>query len=202
MSDAVHDPAAPQPLISAPSPARRAGLSAAMSQLTLLRQQGRPAELAQACSQVAHWLCQNGDALSAVQYLQEALHWNSRVGSGGAAARADLLCRLAEMACEAADWQDRGADDEPTAARADRGPARDLAREAVMLPDGSADAPWTAKLLLRCAEVLERCGEHADALRLQTRALNLCGHHQPDAMTGERAARPGAHLMPAPRQLM
>ena len=48
-----------------------------------------------------------------------------------------------------------------------------LAFEAICLAGQATDPCWEIKVLLRVSEVLDRCGDHDDAISLQTRALAL-----------------------------
>ena len=41
----------------------------------------------------------------------------------------------------------------------------------------AADPHWEIKVLLRASDVLGRCGDHDDAVTLQTRAMELMVRH-------------------------
>jgi hypothetical protein len=93
---------------------------------------------------------------------------------GATDSRADLSCALAEVATNVAELAEaRG---EPNhAVRAARDRARDHAFEAAGLAAHTTDPQWEIKLLLRASDVLDRCGDHDDAVHLQHRALVLMG---------------------------
>jgi hypothetical protein len=73
--------------------------------------------------------------------------------------------------------------------------ARDHAFEAAALARQASDAHWEVKVLLRVSDVLDRCGDHDDAISLQTRALTLMSHEA--SGFGDLAAEPGAQPLRA-----
>lgn len=111
----------------------------------------------------------------ALDYMQQALRW-AHV-SGGLALRVDLLCELAELAVATADAI---LAPEGPEARAAYECARDHAFEAARLAVHAADAQWEIQALLRISDALDRCGDHDDAITLQTRALTLISR-RPDS---------------------
>jgi len=60
----------------------------------------------------------------------------------------------------------------------------------------AADPHWEIKVLLRASDALDRCGDHDDAITMQTRAMALMMRH-PDVADsiadGQSAA--AAHVM-------
>ena len=62
-------------------------------------------------------------------------------------------------------------------ARNARDLARDMAFEAARVATHASDAHWEIKVLLRASDVLDRCGDHDDAITLQTRAMELMVRH-------------------------
>ena len=63
------------------------------------------------------------------------------------------------------------------ATRAARELARDMAFEAARVAAHAADPHWEIKVLLRASDALDRCGDHDDAITLQTRAMSLMARH-------------------------
>lgn len=185
-------------------PARDA-LARALQQLTLAETVTgpcQPAALCQALTEVARALSTLHAYGQAESHLAQALRWAVVMGSADNCA--DLHCALAEVATLAAElavahnelpaavhhWQDR---------------ARDHAFEAAGLAAHVTDPHWEVKLLLRASDVLDRCGDHDDAVLLQQRALVLMGLHNPDLpadTSSTRAAAPTAWRSTAPSQLM
>ena len=185
-------------------PARDA-LARALQQLTLAETVTgpcQPAALCQALTEVARALSALHAYGQAESHLAQALRWAVVMGSADNCA--DLHCALAEVTTHAAElavahnelpaavhhWQDR---------------ARDHAFEAAGLAAHVTDPHWEVKLLLRASDVLDRCGDHDDAVLLQQRALVLMGLHNPDLpadTSSTRAAAPTAWRSTAPSQLM
>lgn len=127
----------------------------------------------------------------AIDYMQQALRWTHAVG--GVDQRVQLLCELAELACSAAEGC--GMSDSHDAHTA-RECARDRAFEAARIAIHAADAHWEVRVLLRVSDVLDRCGDHDDAIALQTRALTLISQH-PDVVLD-----PASPVSTAPARLM
>ena len=50
---------------------------------------------------------------------------------------------------------------------------RERASEVAGLASGVSDPEWEVKVLLRISDVLDRCGDHGDAVELQSRAMRL-----------------------------
>lgn len=106
-------------------------------------------------------------------YLAQALRWGAMMG--GHDLLADLQCAMAEVASNAGDLaQNQG--DRP-ASRIARERARDHAYEAARLARLVSDPQWETRVLMRASDVLDRCGDHDDAVLLQQRAMVLMGLH-------------------------
>lgn len=188
----------------ADGPARDA-LRLAMRQLSeaeARHDSGMPAALCHALTEVARALAGLHAYSPAESYLAQALRWAGVMG--GPDLRADLQCALAEVATNAADLAQLRGERGPDGRRA-RDRARDHAFEAVRLAGQATDPHWEVKLLLRASDVLDRCGDHDDAVLLQQRALELMGLHQPD-LPADDGGRPtvgaDALQLTAPAALM
>lgn len=117
----------------------------------------------------------------AEQHLALALHGAAQLG--GCDLVADLHCAWAEVATNAADLAD--VQDDAARREAARDRARDHAFEAASLARRATDPNWELRLVLRASDVLERCGDHDDAMQLQQRALQLMGMAGADAASGD-----------------
>ena len=148
---------------------------------------GRPAALCHALTEAARAFAGLQAYSPAESYLAQALRWAGVMG--GPDLQADLQCALAEVATNAADLaQQRGQPGSGGQRVRDR--ARDHAFEAARLAGRTTDPHWEVKLLLRASDVLDRCGDHDDAVLMQRRALRLMGLHDPElpANDGDRPA--------------
>lgn len=152
----------------------------------------RPAEMAQAHAQVGRCYKALAAWPTARSYLEQGVRWAHAAGSVDLAV--DLTCDLAEVACSAAEAQ--AAVDE-AAAHVLQEAARDHAFEAARMAGQSTDPHWEVKVLLRVSETLDRCGDHDDAIALQTRALTLITHEASgqDLHAAHEPARAPALLM-------
>jgi hypothetical protein len=110
----------------------------------------------------------------AMDFMRQALRWSYALG--GVDQQVDLLCEIAELSCAAAEDAE-GADDPERHARTARECARDMAFEAARVAAHAADPYWEIKVLLRASDALDRCGDHDDAITLQTRAMSLMVRH-------------------------
>lgn len=169
----------------------RVALDLAVRRLDAAEQQRDPIEMTEALAGLSRCYRSLAAWSPALDYMQQALRW-AHV-AGGLALRVDLLCELAELAVSTADAI--LAPDGPEA-RAAHECARDHAFEAARLALHAADAQWEIQVLLRVSDVLDRCGDHDDAITLQTRALTLISQNP------ERAATPQVPQVAAPSQLM
>ena len=160
---------------------RRATASLDVAELT-----GSPFAMSHALAEVARCHRDLQAAASAEAYFEAAVRWARFSGSTDHVA--DLLCDLADVSVRVALERDLQAlqppepaadGDEapgrPTGGHAARERARDHAFEASQMASRVSDPAWEARLLLRVGEVLERCGDHADAQQMQLRALNRMG---------------------------
>lgn len=148
---------------------------------------GKPAALCHALTETARAFAGLQAYSPAESYLAQALRWAGVMG--GPDLQADLQCALAEVATNAADLaQQRGQPGSGGQRVRDR--ARDHAFEAARLAGRTTDPHWEVKLLLRASDVLDRCGDHDDAVLMQRRALRLMGLHDPElpANDGDRLA--------------
>lgn len=136
------------------------------------------------------------------QHLAQALRWAAQLG--GCDLVADLHCAWAEVASNAGDLADARDDSAGCAAARDR--AREHAFEAARLARRATDPNWELRLVLRASDVLERCGDHDEAMQLQQRALQLMGMAGADTAPGDddfSAALPvGALAQSAPNAKM
>ena len=202
--DLSHPPSCADGDALAGGPARDA-LVRAMQQLTLagaMTGTCQPAGLCQTLTEVADALCTLHAYGPAESYLARALQWAVVMRSTDT--RGDLHCALAEMAANAAELAEaRGAAPAEINHWQDR--ARDHAVEAAGLAGHATDPHWELKLLLRASDVLDRCGDHDDAVHLQQRVQVLMGPIKPDLPTDASALGAGAPATwrsTAPSQLM
>ena len=190
----------------ADGPARDA-LRVAMRQLSEAEARndaGRPAALCHALTEAARAFAGLQAYSPAESYLAQALRWAGVIG--GPDLQADLQCALAEVATNAADLAQQQGQSGPEGQRApDRARARDHAFEAARLAGRTSDPHWEVKLLLRASDVLDRCGDHDEAVLMQRRALELMGLHHLElpANDGDRPALGNDALqLTAPAALM
>lgn len=183
-----------EPLALAPAlpygPARVA-LDLAVRRLDEAEARREPAAMSEALAGIARCYRAVSAWAAALDYMQQALRW-AHV-SGGSDQIVELMCELAELA--ASTGEAMSSPDRPEA-RAARDCARDHAFEAARVAVHAADPEWEIKVLLRIADVLDRCGDQADAIDLQTRALSLMSR-RPEPTDGLRVPP-----LPAPPQLM
>lgn len=148
--------------------AARAALCEAAAALDRAERQAQPLPMSLALTQVARCLRALQAPGPAESYLERALAWARLLGAADAAV--DILCLLAETSCAIAE---RCAIDGTTQRHAALERTRDRAFEAVALAGHVADAQWEVAVLLRISDVLDRCGDHDDAVQLQSRAMGL-----------------------------
>jgi tetratricopeptide (TPR) repeat protein len=101
-------------------------------------------------------------------YLERALAWARTLGAADQAV--EILCLLAETSCSLAELYQQ---DDSRRSHAALERTRDWAFEATGLAGHVADPQWEIKVLLRISDVLDRCGDHDDAVQLQSRAMRL-----------------------------
>jgi hypothetical protein len=163
-------------LLDRPLEAPREALRRACASLDLAELTGHPFTMSQALAEVGRCYHALEIETSAEAHLGNAVRWARLAGSNDHLA--DLLCELAESAARVADQHCRGGENTAgcrTAGHAARDRARDHAFEASQLAGRLSDASCEARLLLRVSDVLEQCGDRADAIQMQMRALNLMG---------------------------
>jgi tetratricopeptide (TPR) repeat protein len=151
-----------------PSGPVREALRLSVRQLEVAELQQQPAQMCQALAQVGRCYGALQAWAPAESYLLQALRWSHTLGAQDMGV--ELLCDLAEVTCSAAD---SAQPDDRRGVHAARERARDHAFEAAALAALATDPHWEVKVLLRVSDVLDRCGDHDDAISLQTRALAL-----------------------------
>lgn len=119
----------------------------------------------------------------AQSHLAQALRWATVMGSIDQCA--DLNCALAEVSTSATEQSKAyGASANDLSPARER--CRDLALEAARLAPLTADPHFEMRVLLRASDVLDRCGDHDEAVQLQQQVLLLMGLHQlDDEATGD-----------------
>ena len=160
------------------SPARTA-LRQAAAALDKAERYKHPLEMCLALAQMAR--CYRGlQALGpAERYLEQALAWSHTLGAIDQSV--EILCLLAETSCSLIELHAR---DDSNRRHAALERTRDRAFEITGLASGVSDPEWEIKVLLRISDVLDRCGDHDDAVELQARAMRL--------MYGDRVAPDGS----------
>jgi tetratricopeptide (TPR) repeat protein len=172
---ATHEEPRDQPA-EAPTPSdgpARAALELAVRRLDYAEQDREPASMSDALAGIARCYRTLGAYPTAMDFMHQALRWSYALG--GVDQRVELLCELAELSCEAADAA-YGDDGERQRGLA-RDCARDMAFEGARVAAQTADPHWEIKVLLRASDVLDRCGDHDDAITMQTRAMTLMVRH-------------------------
>lgn len=171
-----------------PSVARTALREAAQA-LDIAERYQHPLEMCLALAQVARCYRALQAHEAAETYLGQALRWAHTLGAADQAV--EILCLLAETGCALAEQAGR-ADSRRAHAALER--TRDRVFEAAGLAARVADPQWEIKVLLRISDVLDRCGDHDDAIELQSRAMRLMYGAQdlPDAADAGPAPAAGA----------
>jgi len=170
-------PAQPDPQGAAaglPYGPERAALEIAVRHLDEAERERQPAAMCDALAGIARCYRSMSAYAHAMDFMRQALRWSYALG--GVDQRVELLCELAELSCAAAEDASGGEDGERQA-RSARDLARDMAFEAARVSTHASDAHWEIKVLLRASDVLDRCGDHDDAITLQTRAMELMVRH-------------------------
>jgi tetratricopeptide (TPR) repeat protein len=183
----------PQATTNAPilpyGPARTA-LDLAVRKLDEAERDREPAAMSEALAGIARCYRALSAFATAMDFMHQALRWSHAMG--GVDQRIELLCELAELSCETADHVD--GEDNESQARSARELSRDMAFEAARVAVRAADPHWEIKVLLRASDVLDRCGDHDDAIMLQTRAMSLMVRH-PDVADAIAYEQSAAQLM-------
>lgn len=147
---------------------KRQRLDDALRGLELAESNGSASTRVAALTAVAQAYAEMGAFSMAEWYLHQAL---SAAREGNAArAIVDILCRLAEAGV-AASHADPLADAREHHTTRER--ARDRAYEATLIAARAADRQWEIDVLMRVSDILDRCGDHDDAVALHGRALEL-----------------------------
>ncbi|HET9820448.1 MAG TPA: hypothetical protein VFQ16_01350 [Burkholderiaceae bacterium] len=155
-----------------PAELHRNALREAVAALDEAEAGGEPARLSQAFAHVSRCHRAAGALAEADWYAKRGLQVAR--GLGAVDASVDALCEVAELACERAERL--AAQDESRAARRLGESARDHAFEAARLAQRAADPQWEITVLLRVSDLLDRLGDHTDAIAFQCRAVSLmCG---------------------------
>jgi tetratricopeptide (TPR) repeat protein len=153
----------PAPLNADPD--ARAALREAMDALDLAQASGLAWAVAEAHLGLARHYRQLGEPGFALTLLLQGL-----AAAQGADQRVELLCYCIGTLAEHAEQLEAS---HPSAASAARDSAREHIAEAGRLAARVADPHWEVKVLLHLSDVLDRFGDHDDALQLQHRAMRL-----------------------------
>jgi tetratricopeptide (TPR) repeat protein len=172
-------------------PARTA-LDLAVRRLDEAELSHEPSAMCEALAGIARCYRSLAAYAASMDFMEQALRWSYAIG--GVDQRVQLLCELAELSCEAAAAAQ--VNDDERQARVAREFARDVAFEAARVGAHATDPHWEIKILLRASDVLDGCGDHDDAITLQTRAMTLMSHHPEvaDALADGPAAASNSHL--------
>ena len=167
MTPALSQRLMPEGLSLLRSPARSAlrDAAAALDQAELYHQ---PLEMSLALAQMARCYRALQALRPAALYLERALAWARTLGAADQAV--EILCLLAETSCSVAELH---AQDDSRRSHAALERTRDWAFEATGMAVHVTDPQWEIKVLLRVSDVLDRCGDHDDAVELQSRAMRL-----------------------------
>jgi tetratricopeptide (TPR) repeat protein len=151
----------------------RAALELAVRRLDYAEQDLEPASMSEALAGIARCYRALAAYPTAMDFMHQALRWSYALG--GVDLRVELLCELAELSCEAGDAA--CGEDGERQRRLAHECARDMAFESARIAAHAADPHWEIKVLLRASDVLDRCGDHDDAITMQTRAMTLMVRH-------------------------
>ena len=150
-----------------PSQARSA-LRDAAAALDLAERYKQPLEMSLALAQMARCYRALNALGPAESCLERAQGWAHVLGAMDQAV--EITCLLAETRCSIAEAL---VDNEPERSHAALERTRDAVFEAAGQAGSVADPAWEIKVLLRISDVLDRCGDHDDAVELQSRAMRL-----------------------------
>lgn len=150
-----------------PSAARTA-LREAAAALDMAERHRHPLEMSLALAQMARCYRALQAPEAAESTLEASLRWARTLGAVDQAV--EVLCQLAEASLLVAEECGR---DGSRRCHAALERTRDRAFEASELASRVADAQWEIKVLLRVSDLLDRCGDHDDAVELQSRAMRL-----------------------------
>jgi tetratricopeptide (TPR) repeat protein len=160
-----------------PSTARSA-LREAAAALNLAERHKQPLEMSLALAQMARCYRALQALGPAETCFERALAWARTLGAIDQAV--EILCLAAETSCALAEAH---ADGDARRRHAAIERTRDRVLEITDLAGQVSDPQWEIKVLLRISDVLDRCGDHDDAVELQARAMRLIygAHTAPEA---------------------
>jgi hypothetical protein len=155
------------------TPESSSKLLAALQRMQTLTASGQahPHELMAAHVDVAHAYVDELALAPAEAHLERAL--SQSLLMPGVDGRVDLLCELAELAARSAEREKHSAHGTAEGGSAARRRARQHAAQAASLAAQVSDPSWEIKVLLRVSDVFDRCGNHDEAVELQSRAMRL-----------------------------
>jgi hypothetical protein len=153
----------------APRPSSEEALRHAVAALDAAELKRQPLAMTQALAQVARGCQGLGELRAAESHLAPAEVWAA--ASGATDLWVQVLCQRAECACALGEQQRAEGGHHAGHTACER--ARDAAFEAAHLASRVSDPTWERAVLLRVSDVLNRCGDHEDAARLQARALAM-----------------------------
>jgi tetratricopeptide (TPR) repeat protein len=148
--------------------AARSALREAAAALDVAERYRHPLEMCLALAQLGRCHRALQAHAAAESYFVQALRWAHTLGAADQAV--EILCLLAEAGCVQAEQLEA---EDPRRAHAALERMRDHAFDAARLAARVADPQWEIKVLLRISDVLDRCGDHDDAIELQSRAMRL-----------------------------
>lgn len=148
-------------------------LKQAMSALDHAEQDASPDAVIPALVQAAYAYRSLGAPAIADWYLRKAI--GAARAHGTMQSIVTVLCASADLAAAVANTK-AGCDNDTRRSARDR--ARDHGFEAALLAAQSEDAGWEIDVLMQVSDVLDRCGDHDDAVALQCRVLELINRRQ------------------------
>jgi hypothetical protein len=154
-----------RPMLHSPARSALRQAAAALDKAERFRQ---PLEMTLALAQMAR--CYRGLQAPgpAESYLEQALSWSRTLGAIDQSV--EILCLLTEASCSLAEVHAR---DDARLRHAALERTRDRAFEVTRLASQVSDPEWEITVLLRISDVLDRCGDHDDAVELQSHVMRL-----------------------------
>ncbi len=151
----------------------RQSLKQSLADLDAAELRAAPAHMTHALTQVAQSYAALNMQAHRRWYLKQALRFSAILAAVDTSV--DILCELAEAFIEVGDDDAQEITGDARQVATAREQARDRAYEAARLAHRSADPQWEVTVLMRVSELLNRMGDHDDAVALQRRALALIG---------------------------
>jgi hypothetical protein len=148
-------------------------LRQALSALDRAEQDAAPTAVIPALTQAAQAYRGLGAPAIADWYLRKAIA--AARAHGTVQSVVSVLCASADLAAAVTNAKTCGDND---VRRAARERARDQGFEAALLAAQSEDTAWEIDVLMQVSDVLDRCGDHDDAVALQCRVLELINRRQ------------------------